>query len=307
MKFAVLASLVLSSASADFVPVGYSMVEGFDMPVLKEGLYGSRLFAINEPSIELGTGFFLDLHGPSRELMGFDQGFLIGDKIYACFQAMMEWLTGGDQSLAALVEGALTPCVSQMRPSSRPLTPRFAAALLMWQWEIALSKQTPQDFLDELTGMTAGGTAAGVPRNVGDLAAMAMVLSNFPGSAADFVYVLVAELPLAKRAQLEAALEKAGTSTGTVEAALAKVRWLHSGCSNFGAWGGRTQGGDLFSGRNLDYSKDTGINQFKLVTVYHPPGKIAHGNPRGRTCTPHAPTPWCPHERTPTSGASHHD
>eukprot|EP00003_Mantamonas_plastica_P014101 TRINITY_DN2450_c0_g1_i2.p2 TRINITY_DN2450_c0_g1~~TRINITY_DN2450_c0_g1_i2.p2 ORF type:complete len:299 (+),score=110.28 TRINITY_DN2450_c0_g1_i2:442-1338(+) len=37
----------------------------------------------------------------------------------------------------------------------------------------------------------------------------------------------------------------------------------------FGVWGNRTNG-ELFSGRNLDWEKDTGIAQFKCVTVYHP-------------------------------------
>lgn len=32
----------------------------------------------------------------------------------------------------------------------------------------------------------------------------------------------------------------------------------------------------MFSGRNLDWDSDTGINKYKLVTVFHPPGGIAH-------------------------------
>jgi hypothetical protein len=39
------------------------------------------------------------------------------------------------------------------------------------------------------------------------------------------------------------------------------------------AWGNRTQDGKLFSGRNLDWNANTGINKFKLVTVFHPPNK----------------------------------
>merc|ERR1719198_839664 len=47
-------------------------------------------------------------------------------------------------------------------------------------------------------------------------------------------------------------------------------------CSMFGVWGSRTEGGQLFTGRNLDWNENTGINKYKLVTVLHPPGKIAH-------------------------------
>ena len=46
-----------------------------------------------------------------------------------------------------------------------------------------------------------------------------------------------------------------------------QIHWLNPGCSNFGAWGERTAGGMLFSGRNLDWESDTGVNQNKLITV----------------------------------------
>jgi len=38
----------------------------------------------------------------------------------------------------------------------------------------------------------------------------------------------------------------------------------------FGIWGPRTSDGSLYSARNLDWNKDTGIAQFKLITVVHP-------------------------------------
>ncbi|MBN2160890.1 MAG: hypothetical protein JW807_15985 [Spirochaetes bacterium] len=41
-------------------------------------------------------------------------------------------------------------------------------------------------------------------------------------------------------------------------------------CSSFAVWGPRTESGKMFSSRNLDWSKDTGIGGYKLVTVYKP-------------------------------------
>ena len=38
----------------------------------------------------------------------------------------------------------------------------------------------------------------------------------------------------------------------------------------FAIWGNRTQDGKLFSARNLDWNKDTGINKHKLVTIVVP-------------------------------------
>jgi len=48
------------------------------------------------------------------------------------------------------------------------------------------------------------------------------------------------------------------------------------GCSMFGVWGNRTVGGDLFTGRNLDWSAQTGIATNKLITVFHPPNGYVH-------------------------------
>ena len=38
----------------------------------------------------------------------------------------------------------------------------------------------------------------------------------------------------------------------------------------FAAWGSRTEGAELFSARNLDWNKDTGINKNKLIMVVVP-------------------------------------
>jgi hypothetical protein len=40
-------------------------------------------------------------------------------------------------------------------------------------------------------------------------------------------------------------------------------------CSFFGVWGKRTNNGDLYTMRNLDWASNTGINLNKLVIVYN--------------------------------------
>ena len=40
--------------------------------------------------------------------------------------------------------------------------------------------------------------------------------------------------------------------------------------SMFAVWGSRTEGGSLYSARNLDWNKDTGVNKHKVVMVVVP-------------------------------------
>ena len=50
-----------------------------------------------------------------------------------------------------------------------------------------------------------------------------------------------------------------------------KVKDLLECCSSmFAVWGSRTVGGSLFSARNLDWNKDTGVNKHKVVMVVVP-------------------------------------
>lgn len=41
-----------------------------------------------------------------------------------------------------------------------------------------------------------------------------------------------------------------------------------TGCDAYGVWGSRTKNGLLYSSRNLDWKKNTGIDRFKLVTFF---------------------------------------
>ncbi|RYG96229.1 hypothetical protein EON65_54730, partial [archaeon] len=61
-------------------------------------------------------------------------------------------------------------------------------------------------------------------------------------------------------------------------AALEKIKnnWSGLTCSMFGVFGSRTHDGRLYTGRNLDWVKDSGISKYKLVTVHRPSNGYAH-------------------------------
>ena len=47
-------------------------------------------------------------------------------------------------------------------------------------------------------------------------------------------------------------------------------------CSFFATWGSRTQGGKLYTMRNLDWLANTGINVNKIIFVWKITGQIPH-------------------------------
>ena len=81
----------------------------------------------------------------------------------------------------------------------------------------------------------------------------------------DFLLILEREVPFVHRG-----------CTGPPHGSVGGPGPIRGMCSMFGVWGSRTAAGQLFTGRNLDWNADTGINKYKMVTVLHPPGKIAH-------------------------------
>jgi len=116
------------------------------------------------------------------------------------------------------------------------------------------------------------------------------VLANFPGDMGDLLIVLTDELYNGTKATGEAAtpagrmlLESAAragfNSEAKVRGWVAKMASQMQGhhCSMIGAWGPRTEGGRVLTGRNLDWESRTGIDEHKLIVVYHPPeGGHAH-------------------------------
>lgn len=160
--------------------VGYKVAAPDAWRVLNKSRYGATLqAAVLSPSeaYESGPLYLLNLSaGATRFQQGFDAGFLAGGM--------------GVSNYYALVDSLLT------KEFLRNATAALLGHLVDWQWKDYLSKEVPQQYLDELEGMSAGGKAAAAAGgvlggdapedDVGVLSARAIVLANMPGDISDF-------------------------------------------------------------------------------------------------------------------------
>jgi len=162
-----------------------------------------------------------------------------------------------------------------------PLEQAALEAFMDWQWDDFMASHLPEEYHQELRGATAGGQAAGVPDvDVGRIFARGLVLANLPGSLDDLVYVLEDETAhpnSTARTRLETAVEATGdASVHSYARRLVRQGFRPLSCSMIGLWGSRTQDGSLFTGRNLDWESNTGVNAYKLVTVFRPNNATSH-------------------------------
>jgi Acyl-coenzyme A:6-aminopenicillanic acid acyl-transferase len=176
---------------------------------------------------------------------------------------------------------------------------------LDWQFHTYAMKQLPQQFVDELSGFKDAGKAIGAPQLYSMVTRGITLASIATGWVQfDIEYLLLNEfglyhsaaahdmLDLSEQQQrLLADLISHGIDISVLsdmdnipqdsarfnKATLEFARELHSAltmlstrhCSMFGAWGSRTVEGQLFSGRNLDWLAQTGLAQYKVISVYH--------------------------------------
>lgn len=161
-----------------------------------------------------------------------------------------------------------------------------------------LSQQLPEEYKKEFEGLSAGGASIGLSgfaNDVGKIAQRGLVLANFPGTLSNLKFILADEKKRQfqrKHGHDESIISKMADKAEDLlddasDALMNKaLDWLvkHAKnlkgfqCSNWGAWGSRTVGGELYSGRNLDWLKDTGVAQNKLITVHHPANGNAHAD-----------------------------
>jgi len=66
------------------------------------------------------------------------------------------------------------------------------------------------------------------------------------------------------------------------------------GCDAYGVWGSRTKNGYLYSSRNLDWNTNTGIDQWKLVTIFHITDRNIHRWLESPTQLWDLPMDWVP-------------
>lgn len=252
LVFFVLRLAVIANAK-NFLP-------GADIsPVTKKELvqtskFGAKLYQINsDASTYKESPFVLDFgeHTSAFE-QGYDGGYLLGQYYVENFNNLMITLLGDN-----VLEPAFVKLIS-----------RF----LDWQWNDYMKPHVPEYYQQELAGMTAGGIAAGVKDDVGAIASWGIVLANFPGTISNLKLVLQDEL---KTHLSTNSLPMTKDEVQNLIDAL-KPNWLGLTCSMFGTWGTRTVNGKLFTGRNLDWIKDSGISAYKVVSIYRPKDGFAH-------------------------------
>eukprot|EP00762_Andalucia_godoyi_P006683 ANDGO_06147.mRNA.1 hypothetical protein len=233
--------------------------------------------------------------------------------------------------LAAYLPPMYTAFMKHVLPSTLELD--VLEGLVDWQWREFLSRRVPKEQLDEIAGIEAGCKSASVLEShdaftsnnnaslsCSTIVARILTLANAPGDLSDFKYVLEDELlhpfssvsstllsttPALRRLKITAAY-----IDDILIPALREVAEKVRGCSMFGVWGQRTVDGSLYSGRNLDWTKDSGINQYKLITVYVPDQEMAitsedtrvsrseADGPRRRDSSPSPPPPPSPSTAT---------
>ncbi|KNC55383.1 uncharacterized protein AMSG_11041 [Thecamonas trahens ATCC 50062] len=247
--------------------VGYSTAipEGY---ALQASHNASRLYTVTAPQgVAENFGYdspvyLLVLEG-SHYQMGYDYGALVGQKVLDLASLFLHNLV----SKNAVVQAAVREfCV--------------------WQYDAFLGKATPDIYAQELAGIGAANPSA--LRDVKTI----ITLANFPGTITDLRYVLEKEifgsdLAAARTMDVMTMLDVILIADGMDPArarriaaglqALVDANYKSFGCSMFGIWGNRTQGGNVFSARNLDWASSTGANTGKVVTVFKPnDGGVAH-------------------------------
>lgn len=114
----------------------------------------------------------------------------------------------------------------------------------------------------ELEGVRDGAAAQGCAE-CGAYVNRAITLANAPGDVQDFSLILIREFSKKNGQFYPDVLKK-------MEKIFLRFPRNRMHCSMFAVWGKRTSGGELYSARNLDWNKDTGINKNKLVMITVP-------------------------------------
>ncbi|KYR00406.1 hypothetical protein DLAC_03157 [Tieghemostelium lacteum] len=161
-----------------------------------------------------------------------------------------------------------------------------------WQWNDFLSKQFPQEYMDEIQGIYDGSASAGFtipPKTITN----AVVLTSFPGWAQENIeYLLIGEMESLEFTEYLSSQghEKYADSIEEILLNLKEQVMIRNGgetpfdsdkirgmqCSHFSVWGDRTQQGQMFNGRNLDWFADTGIAKYKLIYIFHAEGTYSN-------------------------------
>ncbi len=252
----------------------YSTHVGKVLKTYKDGI-------LAEVETSYGPLYVLRLKGSHYE-MGYQYGYLAADKIAGTWWSFARYIApslGMDVQTASAVFGMI----------------------LDMAW-LQMAPYVPQEFYEEMRGIDDGAKAAGFKNeytidgetysdetsfstiverivaisNISDLLEedptgdMGFVLkTGFSPRAMDFYGIQPeAGSPPALRL-LQQKLKELGVSR-------VNLKDIFGHCSFFAAWNFRTEDGHMIASRNLDWNENTGIADFKALTVWMPDGEIPH-------------------------------
>lgn len=154
------------------------------------------------------------------------------------------------------------------------------AAFADFLWEKYAKAHVPAEFLEELRGMSAASPPGpGRSVTVADVTRRFNVLANLPADVQNLITMLQQELEKelspAERELINAIIDALDGCTWCSRpqggGGRLRLPWA-PGCDSYGVWGSRTEGGRLYTMRNLDWNKNTGAARVKLVTIVDTPG-----------------------------------
>jgi len=247
----VLSSFVLGetpSFKVDYNP-SLSMVKQYNQ---------STLYTLSSTGYEIPI-FVANLTGTHYEI-GYAMGYFLAEEAYENFESLLK---------VAIPYGF----------------ERDALKLFLdWQWKDYLSKQITQNYLDEIQGFYDGAKASGFDK-LENAITQAVVISSLPGDPNQNIEALVKNELLKgdaskfKKYLIDNGYDQVlntilGSELFKSPDGSKPIKGMQ--CSHFSVWGSRTQGGDMFNGRNLDWLQNSGIAKNKLITFYHPTGSYSH-------------------------------
>lgn len=243
--------------------------------------YGEGI--LDKMDTQYGHLYVLRVKGTHYQ-MGYQYGYLAGDKIAGTWWNFINYLSGE----IGLPADTVSPLFGQ---------------ILDQVWT-QLAPYVPKEFMDELKGIQDGTDAAGFKNEftVGDnkysdtvslstivkrilaignmsdlnesddlMGDLQFVLSNgFTSKTMDYYGITPSGAPSFKFSNgIKVFVERLHEKHINLKDLLAH-------CSFFAAWGKRTINGHMIATRNLDWDENTGIANFKVLTVWMPTGEIPH-------------------------------
>jgi len=249
-------SLVASVATAYPLPPisGYQFVEPEKFNILRSSGQSSLHEIVLPEDSEYVSGKVLiaNLTG-DREEIGRAYAELLGEEVMDTYELFTTSLFGAN-----------------------PAMKEFINLFADWLWNRHYSFYVPDGYLAELRGMRkASPKGKGV--TVDQVSTRFNALSNMPADPQNIISALEFELekglPEWEASLLNRFINHFTHCTWCLKDSEGRLRVPFSpGCDSFGIWGSRTETGKLFTSRNLDWTKDSGISKHKLVVITNTPG-----------------------------------